>query len=434
VIRCNPHGLGVLLGVSISDVGVSMLSDAAIRKAKPRETSYKLSDGGGLFLLVSAAGGKLWRFKYRMAGKERLLSIGAYPGVSLADARTARDRAKELLREGKDPSQAKRLKRFKVTQQVGETFEKIAREWVELNRSNWVKVHADDVQRSLARDVFPAIGDLPIRDIKAAEILALLRKVEGRGARETARRIRQRIGCVFTYAIASDRADANPAALLEDALAPVVKGRQPAIVDLEAARKIIRDVDASPGHPVTKLAIRLLALTAVRPGVIATTPWSELPPGITCWTVPAARMKLRKHMKDDEARDHLVPLSRQAVEVIEALRTITGRGPNAFPNVRHPFKPMSENAMGYMLNRAGYHGRHVPHGWRSTFSTVMNERYPEDRHIIDFMLAHTLPGKTEAAYNRALYIKRRTELAQIWADLLIVDMMPPLDITALPRR
>ncbi len=411
-----------------------MLSDAAIRKAKARDAAYKLSDSGGLFLLVSRAGGKLWRFKYRIAGKERLLSIGAYPVVSLADARSARDRAKALLREGKDPSQAKRLKKFEVERQSAETFEVLAREWVKLNQSSWTEVHASDVLNSLERDVFPEVGNLPIRDVGAPEVLDLLRKIEKRGAKETARRIRQRIGAVFTYAIASARAEANPAALLQSAMAPMVKGRQPAITDLEAARQIIRDVDASPGHPATKLAIRLLALTALRPGVIAKTPWCELSEGTTLWTVPAARMKLRLHMKADETRDHLVPLSRQAIETIEAVRTLTGRGPNVFPNIRHPFKPMSENAMGYMMNRAGYHSRHVPHGWRSTFSTVMNEAYPDDRAIIDFMLAHVPSGTVEAAYNRALYLKRRTELAQIWADMLIVDMKPPLDIIRLPRR
>lgn len=411
-----------------------MLTDTAVRKAKAQEKPYKLSDTGGLFLLVTPPGGRLWRFKYRIDGKEKLLAIGRYPDVSLADARKARDRAKELLSEGRDPSVAKQLNRFEIRRQAEDTFEKVAREWHEVNKVQWTDVHSRDVIRSLERDAFPKIGVLPIAEIDAPTVLELLRGIEKRGSGETARRIRQRISAVYTFAIASGRATNDPAALVVGAMAPVMKGRQPAITDLEEARQIIRDVDATPGHPVTKLAIRLLALTAVRPGVIGSTPWHELPQGATLWTVPAERMKLIKRLKNDPNRDHIVPLSRQAIETIEAVRTITGRGPMVFPNNRHAHKPMSENAMGYMLNRAGYHSRHVPHGWRSTFSTIMNERFPADRAIIDFMLAHVPKDEVESAYNRALYLDRRAELAQIWADLLMDGLPPPMTLTTLPRR
>lgn len=410
-----------------------MLTDMQIRKAAPKERAYKLADGGGLHLFVSPAGGKLWRCRYEFAGKEKLLSLGSYPEMSLAEARAGRDRAKELLRDGKDPSTAKKLKRFTIVQNAAESFETIAREWLGLNSDRWVQHHTDEVLRSLETEVFPAIGKLPLREIMPPDVLAVLRAIEARGAKETARRVRQRIGSIYTYAIATSRAEHNPAALLVGAMAPMVRGRQPAITDLEAARAVLRHVEATPGHVITKLAIRLLALTAVRPGTLAETPWTELPSGSDLWVIPSARMKLRKHMKGDDRRDHMVPLSRQAIETVEAIRTISGRGRLVFPNTRHAHKPMSENAMGYMLNRAGYHHRHVPHGWRSTFSTVMNERYPADRAVIDLMLAHVPKDAVEAAYNRAQHLARRIELAQLWADLITEGLPPPMDMARLPR-
>lgn len=411
-----------------------MLTDTAIRKAKPKDKPYKLSDGGGLFVSITPSGSRLWRMKYRIGGKERLLSIGAYPDVGLADARKARDRARELLREGTDPSTAKRLNRFEVAKQAEETFEKIAREWIEISRDKWDDVHAGDVLRSLVRDVFPYIGNVPIRALNAADVLDVLRRVEKRGSRETARRIRQRIGSVFTFAIATTRADINHAEPLVEAMAPVIKGRFPAVTTIEQARQVLRDVDASPGYPVTKLAIRLLALTAVRPGVIMNAPWIELPPGVKLWEIPAERMKLRKHHKNNAAFDHLIPLSRQAIEAIEAVRRLTGRGQYVFPNSRHPLKPMSENAMGYMLNRAGYHSRHVPHGWRATFSTIMNGEFRQDEKVIERILAHQEEDEVKAAYNRADYLDRRAELMQIWADMLMVDQWPIDDILEMPRH
>lgn len=220
-------------------------------------------------------------------------------------------------------------------------------------------------------------------------------------------------------------------------MAPLVKGRQPAITHLSDAREILAKVEATPAHPVTKLAMRLLALTVVRPGTLATTPWTEfanLDPEAPTWQVPAARMKLRAHLKNDESRDHIVPLSRQASETIEAIRVLTGRGPYVVPNGRTAQKPMSENALGYLLNRAGYHHRHVPHGWRSTFSTVMNERFPADRPVIDLMLAHVPKDKVESAYNRAAHLERRLALAQLWADLIMEGRPAARDLLTGRRR
>ncbi|WFS02795.1 tyrosine-type recombinase/integrase [Rhizobium tumorigenes] len=412
-----------------------MLTDTKIRKTAAGEKSFKLADSGGLFLFVTPAGGKLWRLKYRFAGQEKLLSIGPYPGVSLIDARKARDEAKALLRSGDDPGAAKKLKQLVRAKDNSNSFEVIAREWFELNKSKWVDHHAGDVIRSLELDVFPHLGKNPIRNITAPEVLSVLRLIEKRDAADTARRVRQRMSAVFVYGISSGRADGDPAAVVLGAMAPVKKGRQPAITNLAAAREMIDKVEAEAAHPATKLAHRLLALTALRPGAIVSTPWSELDAiedGV--WVVPASRMKLKLQHKDDETRDHLVPMSTQAMDVVKALRTITGRGPLAFPNTRHAHLPMSENAIGYLLNRAGYHHRHVPHGWRSTFSTTMNEAYPADKAVIDLMLAHTPKDRVEGAYNRAVHLARRKELVQLWADIILEGKKPAAELLLGPRK
>jgi hypothetical protein len=251
-----------------------MLTDKQIKTAKPAEKSYKLSDSGGLFLFVSTAGGKLWRLKYRFNGTEKLLSIGPYPTVSLLDARKARDDAKAVLRAGDDPSVAKKLKRLVAVSDGENTFETIAREWFDLQKTRWSDHHAGDVMTSLEKDVFPQVGSMPIRSISSPSVLAVLRLIEKRPAIDLARRVRQRMSAVFVYAISSGRADTDPAAVVLGAMAPLKKGRQPAVTDLTAAKIIIDRVEAEAAHPVTKLAHRLLALTAIRPGTLITTPWS----------------------------------------------------------------------------------------------------------------------------------------------------------------
>lgn len=413
-----------------------MLTDTKIRKAKPAEKPVKMADGEGLTLVIAPTGKKLWRYRYRFEGREKQLAIGEYPEITLADARDARIAARALLKEGKDPSAEKRKR--PAVPDTKTTFESLAREWHDLNKDHWTTTHAYEVMHSLERDVFPKLGTRQITTITAPEVLEALRLIEARPAIETARRVRQRMSAVFVYAIASGLAENDPAAIVEKALKPLKRGRQPALTDLNQAREILRRADETPGKPPTKLALRLLALTALRPGTLITTPWSEMEKidwnGTPIWHIPAARMKIRLIHKDDPTRDHLVPLSRQAIEVLQALRNLTGRGQYLFPNDRHINKPASENAIGYLLNRAGYHQRHVPHGWRSTFSTIMNERHPSDRFIIDFMLAHSPKDKVESAYNRAAYLERRTELAQIWADLLMEDQMPIEELIVGPRR
>lgn len=396
-----------------------LLTDRQIRVATPREKLYRLSDGGGLHLQVMPSGSRLWHYRYQYAGKERTLSIGQYPAVSLAEARQQRDAARDLVRQGRDPSTEKRLRRAAAVEATARTFEVIARAWHEQTRGKWQPQHAADVLHSLELYVFPSLGKLPIGDITAPMVLTVLRDIEARPAIETAHRVRQRMSAVFVHAISCGLGESDPAALVKAALRPVVRGRQAAVIDLEPARQILQDAEAIPAHPVTRLGLRMLALTVVRPGELRGMRWEELEDlhgAAPIWRIPAERMKMKK--------DHLVPLSPAAVEVLDAVRHLTGHYPLVFPNARHGHKPMSENALGYLLNRAGYHQRHVPHGWRAAFSSIMNERFRADRAVIDLMLAHAPKDKVEAAYNRAMHMERRRELACEWAAMLLQEMQP----------
>jgi integrase len=403
------------------------LTDLEVRKAKASDRPFKMFDSLGLFVLVTPAGGKLWRMKYRIDGKEKSLSFGAYPEVSLAEAREARDRARAELRNGCDPAAAKR--EAALQPRTEDRFEPIARAWFEQQRPTWTDRHAEDVIGSLEQGIFPALGNTPIKDITPSLLLQQLRKIESRPAVETARRVRQRVSAVFVYAIGSGLADQDPAAIVSGAMAPLKKGRQPALLDLEEVRTMLGAAEAAKAHPVTKLALRLLALSAVRPAEVRAVTWGEfedLDGAQPQWCIPAERMKMK--------REHVVPLAPQAVEIITAVRRLTGRCPYVFPNARHAHKPMSENAIGYLLNRVGYHQLHVPHGWRATFSTIMNEHFPQDRHTIDLMLAHLSGSATERAYNRAAHMKRRRELAEAWANMLLDGMSPAIDLLNGPRK
>ena len=415
-----------------------MLTDTQVRVAKKKDKGYKLTDAGGLHLFVSPAGGKLWRMRYEFDGKEKLLSLGKYPDLSLADARSERDAAKQHLRVGRDP--AVERKKEKAAGKVANdmTFEIAAREWHAKQVPTWSPIHADDVIRSLEKDVFPTLGSLPLPDITPPMVLNVLKPIQARGAIEAGHRVRQRISAVFVYGIGSSYCAHDPAAIVQKALAPVVKGKQPAVLTLKEGREILLRMDDIPAHPVTRLAMRLLALTVVRPGTLASTPWHEVRELIgqddPIWYISAARMKLRVRQKQDEARDHLVPLAPQAIETLEALLGLTGRGPLCFPNYRNAHEPMTENALGRALKRAKYKGRHVPHGWRTTFSTVMNEKNRHDAPVIDFMLAHVPKDKVQAAYNRAEHLQRRKELAYEWADMLMEGMPLAADLIYLPWK
>jgi integrase len=413
-----------------------MLTDTAIKKAKGAEKPYKLADSGGLYLLVSTTGHRSWRMKYRHGGKERLLTFGGYPQLSLVEAREKREAAKRVLREGRDPGVEKKQERAAQAIGVSHTFEACARSWHELNRPRWSEVHAGNVIDSMEADLFPAIGSMHVKDITEALLLAALRKVEARGAIETAARLRQRAEFVLASAAAAGLRTGNPAAAIKSLLKPKPKAtKQPAVTDLDALRQLIADVEAERASPITKLANRLVALTAVRSAVQRHARWEQfegLDTPKPIWRVPPAAMKLALRLKDDEQFEHIVPLSRQAVEVVEAVRPLTGHLPYLFPNDRHAHRPMSENAVRALIIRAAqgaYRHKHCTHGYRSSFSSIMNEwrrreGRPDDREVINLMLAHVVEDKVEGAYNRAAYFDRRVELAQIWADMLLADAPP----------
>lgn len=412
------------------------LTDTQARKAASRDKDYKLADSDGLYLFVTSKGGKSWRFKYRYGSKEKRLTFGAYPEVSLAEARDRRDEARRHLREHRDPAVEKKKRQMAALAAAGATFRSVGARWYEAQCPRWSPVNQKKVRQALERDVYPAFGDLPILDVDGPMILRMLRKVEARGAIDTAKRIRQHVSAVFQFGMAEGIVPGDPAAVIKKALKPTpVGGKQPALRDLDAARQLLADMDASTSSPMTKLASWLLALTVVRPGIVRAAKWPEFegidwskpdqPAPNALWRVPAERMKLELADKSDEAFEHMVPLAPQAVAVLREVHRLTGRFPYLFHSVRSTHQPMSENTIGYMYARNGYSGRHVPHGWRATFSTIMNERAiaakrPDDRAIIDAMLAHKPKGLSgsEMAYNRALHMERRRELAKEWAGLL----------------
>jgi integrase len=434
-----------------------MLTDKTVRAADVRGKAYKLTDSRGLHLHVSAKGHKSWRYKYRFDKKEQLLTLGAYPEVSLADAREKRDEAKRILREGRDPRHAARRGRLLGESSSAKSFEVVAREWHALQLPRWKPVHANDVITSLERDVFLHLGAMPMAEIDKPTLLSILRKIENRGAIETSRRIKQRVAAIYRYANAQGAKVENPAVDINDALKPLPPSkRYPALITVVAIRTLMGDIDRAGASPVNRLAARFLALTAQRPGMVRFIEWKDIT-GVdwgdvdsdiseALWTVPAEKIKQELHLRSDEAFTHSVPLSVQAVETLRGVRWLTGRSPLVFPGTRSGLAPISENAIGYLYNREGYKGRHVPHGWRSSFSTIMNEqaerevgtdvRLLADRLIIDLMLAHTPKGMsaTELRYNRAAYMARRRELAQRWADIIMEGAISAAEIVNSPRR
>ncbi|MXO66280.1 tyrosine-type recombinase/integrase [Altericroceibacterium endophyticum] len=415
------------------------LSDAKVRAAKARDKAYKLSDGEQLYLFVTAKRARSWRMNYKFGrnaqGKplQKTLTIGSYPAISLKDAREARDVAKSMLARGLEPSPTDLFSRANADEDLRPSFRKVALEWLDGQKPRWSAVHLSDVKASLENEIYPAIGEMRLADIDAPCVLRLLRSVADRGAIETAHRLRQRISAVFVYGIALGYVSADPAAGLRAILPPKPKTKsQPAITHLDQLRQLLVDCEAERCRVQTKLALRLIALTAVRPGELHGARWHEfedLDGPEPLWRIPAARMKGDMGRKQETDGDHLVPLAPQSVEVIRAIEPLTGHFPLVFPSERHGHRPMSENTLRALLIRAGYYQRHVPHGFRSAFSTIMNERAndlgrPNDRAVIDLMLAHVPTNKVERAYNRAAYMTRRRELAGEWADLLLKDMWP----------
>jgi integrase len=409
------------------------LTDLAIRSAKPKTKPYRLLDGGGLFLFITPAGGRFWRYRYERGGREQTLSIGEYPDTKLADARSRRDHARKLIRAGGDPT----VPIAAAAQVSGPLFVTVMKEWLDSQSRTWAPRHARKVGQALDKWVTPVLGGKAIETITTLDVSRVYQPLDARGAGETLRQIRERVTRIFRYAEGQGLIVKNPATIAGQGMAPQIKGRNPAITDLPELRKLLAAVDAVAARPVTRLALRLLALTAVRQGELRIATWSEfhgLEGAKPEWRIPVAHMKIPLTKRLGLPDHHLVPLSAQAVETIAVLHTLTGEGPLPFPSAVDPHRPMSENALSELLIRAGYKDRHVPHGFRASFSTIMNELHRADRLMIDYMLAHKLRDQVESAYNRGEYHDRRRELAQIWADLIMKDAPPATALLDYRRR
>lgn len=408
-------------------MSINRLTDQECRKAQPDpDREKRLFDGGGLYLAIRSSGSKSWKFKYRWQGAEKKLTIGPYPTIPLRDARSRRDEAKTQLSQGVDPAAEKKAAARKA--KLGESFEEIARSWHAQKKAKLTPRYGEQVLGRLEANAFPLLGRKPIGMITPADVLEAIRKIEDRGAQVMAQEVRGHISEVFVFAIALGLADTDPAAIIRKALKPSSGGRHPALSTIEDARQLIAAIDARKGSRIltsTKLASKLLALTAVRPGVVrlAERPeFEELDGEQPLWRIPAAKMKLDLERKNDSRFDFLVPLAPQAVAVVEDAMRASDHATLLFPGARGD-KAITDSTLSQLYLDAGYRGKHVPHGWRSTFSTIMNERAAEqerwgDREIIDLMLAH-VKGDVEARYNRAAYMPRRRIIAREWADLLM---------------
>jgi integrase len=384
------------------------LTDKAIRNAKPRAKPFKLSDGGGLFLLVQPSGSKWWRYKYRFGGKEKLLALGSYPVVNLKEARERHFQARKALDAGNDPSQVRREAKRIAAIKYENTFELMAREWHQNRIAKWTPDHAARILRRMEADIFPKLGHRPIADITASELLGALRKVEERDALDLAHRLLQTCSQVFSFALVTERASRNPASELRGALQPTVKSNH-AHLKADELPDFLAKLNEYDGEPQTKLAIRLLMLTFVRTGELRAAEWTEMDFQKAQWRIPAARMKMKE--------PHIVPLSKQAMAVLHDLQPLTGHWRFVFPNQQKPSGCMSENTILYALYRMGYHSRATGHGFRSTASTILNE-HGFQADVIERQLAHGERDKVRAAYNHAQYLPERQKMMQWWADHL----------------
>ncbi len=386
------------------------LSAFAIRKAKPKNKPYRLSDGGGLHLLIQPSGSKLWQMRYRYGGKENVLSFGSYPLVTLAKARQKRDEAKQLLIEKVDPAKQRRLDQIAAETTARQTFGLIVDEYLEQMQAKDAAPSTLSKATWLLKDLASPLSDRPLREIKPAEILSLLRRIEKSGRRETARRLRGTIGSVFKYAIVTLRAESDPTLPLHGALLPPKVEGRPAITDEEEFGKLLRSIDEYDGWPTIRAGLQFLILTCVRPGEVRGAKREEFDFKKVVWQIPAERMKMRA--------PHAVPLSRQARSVIKDIWPLSEGSEFVFPSVRSKQRPLSEAAFNSALRRMGYGKEEVTaHGFRVTASSILNSR-GYDPDVIEAVLAHQDPNAIRRAYNRATYWKQRVVLMQEWGDLL----------------
>lgn len=387
------------------------LKDVSIRNAKPKEKPYKLSDGGGLYLLVHPNGGRYWRFKYRFGGKEKLLALGVYPDVPLADAREKRDGARKQVAAGIDPGQHRKAVKTASSIAAKNSFEVVAREWLAKNKDGWAASHHDKILGRLENDVFPYLGDKPISTINPPELLAVIRRIEGRGVLETAHRALANCGQVFRYAVATGRAERDPSGDLRGAL-PSVKSRRThfaAVTEPKQVSALLRAFDGYQGTPTVRAALRLAPLVFVRPGELRKAEWADINLDAAEWRYTVTKTKT----------PHIVPLATQAVAILRELQPLTGKGRYVFPSPRSNDRPMSDNAVLSALRRMGIGKDEMSgHGFRAMARTILDEVLGFRPDFIEHQLAHAVRDPNGRAYNRTSYLVERRKMMQAWADYL----------------
>lgn len=397
------------------------LSDVAARGAKPREKPYKLAAGGGLYLEVMPNGARYWRLKYRFAGREKRLAIGVYPEVPLKVASAERDRARALLRAGRDPSAEKQAAKLRAKWAADNSFELVAREWLDVKAHGWTSRQLIKERARLENHAFPWVGKLPTGDIGVAEIKPLLSRIIKRGHIDQAHRLQQQLSRIFRYAIATERAERDPAADLRDMLPAHSQKNLAHITDPVKVGELLRAIDNFSGTYTVSCALKLAALCFARPGEIRAAEWSEIDFEEKVWAIKPMRRKLRKAMKENpNTPPHIVPLSKQAIAVLRDLRPLTGNGHYVFPGARGQSRPISENTINAGLRRMGYDKETMTgHGFRHMASTLLNEQGRWSKDAIERQLSHKEPG-VSGVYNKAELIPERRKMMQAWADYLDV--------------
>ena len=390
------------------------LTDIQVRSAKKQSKDYKMADGGGLYLLISPSGGKLWRMDYRFNDKRKTLYLNSYPEISLADARKAREDARKLLANGIDPNEIKKTQKI-IEQEQTETFKNIAVEWHTTFKDKWTEKHSERLLTRLEQDFFPFLGDIPIKDIKTPALLELLKRVEIRSV-EQAHKLRGTCNQIFSYAIASGRADFNPAAGLQGTIKPVKHKHMAAPVDPRDAAPLLRAIDGFAGSFVVKCALQLAPMLFVRPGELRKMEWNELDfdmldGSMPQWNIPGSKMKMKQ--------PHLVPLSNQAEEILKALKPLTSNSKYVFPCRRSPLQPMSDNTINASLRRLGFDKDEITgHGFRAMARTMLHEVLHFTPDAIEAQLAHAVPDRLGRAYNRTQHLVERKKMMQVWSDYL----------------
>ena len=394
------------------------LTDTFIRQVKHtgKPAGDKHTDGGGMYLLVTASG-KYWRLDYRHGGKRRTMAMGVYPEVSLAKARKRREEARELLADGIDPSEAKRTQRAETLAASVNTVEAVGLDWLATHKGGWSQAHYVRESRNLTKDVFPYLGKRRIGDIEPPELLAVIRRVEARGALDVAHRVLITSRGVWQHAVANGHATRDVTQDIKKALKPHIKRNLPAIIEPLAFGELLRASDASQGGPVVRAALAMAPLLFQRPGNLRAMRWGDVDLDAGLWTIPSADMKRTKAQKIN-GQAHIVPLPRQAVELLRELQPLTGAGEHVFPGFRDPAAPMSEAGISAALHAMGFKGKHTWHGYRASGRTILRERLGVDADVIETQLAHRGQVTHGGAYNRAQFVDERAIMLQAWADYL----------------